>query len=96
MSFYVGEALSGDGNEIAHIDLLIGDKSGPVLESFGHDRRLLVFIAGRDRRLRHGPVGIHHIDEGAPRAALHRCRWYDNGALRRIDLEAHADEATRP
>jgi len=26
MSMYVGEALAGDGNEIAHIDLLIGDK----------------------------------------------------------------------
>ncbi len=34
MSFYVGEALSGDGNEIAHIDLLIGDKSGPVGAAF--------------------------------------------------------------
>lgn len=30
MSMYIGEALSGDGNEIAHIDLLIGDKAGPV------------------------------------------------------------------
>ena len=30
MSMYVGEALAGDGNEIAHIDLLIGDKAGPV------------------------------------------------------------------
>ena len=34
MSFYVGEALAGDGNEIAHIDLLIGDKSGPVGATF--------------------------------------------------------------
>src|SRR5215813_8891591 len=30
MSMYIGEALAGEGNEIAHIDLLIGDKSGPV------------------------------------------------------------------
>jgi 5,6,7,8-tetrahydromethanopterin hydro-lyase len=30
MSMYIGEALAGDGNEIAHIDLLIGDKTGPV------------------------------------------------------------------
>ena len=36
MSFYVGEALSGDGNEIAHIDLLIGDKSGPVGVAFAN------------------------------------------------------------
>src|ERR1700682_5510262 len=30
MSMFIGEALSGDGNEVAHIDLLIGDKAGPV------------------------------------------------------------------
>lgn len=36
MSMYVGEALVGSGNEIAHIDLLIGDKSGPVGEAFAN------------------------------------------------------------
>lgn len=36
MSFYIGEALAGDGNEIAHIDLLIGDKSGPVGIAFAN------------------------------------------------------------
>src|SRR5262245_8514417 len=30
MSMYIGEALVGDGNEIAHIDLMIGSKTGPV------------------------------------------------------------------
>ena len=30
MSMFIGEALAGDGNEIAHIDLLIGNKDGPV------------------------------------------------------------------
>ena len=34
MSMFVGEALVGDGNEIAHIDLLIGDKAGPVGHAF--------------------------------------------------------------
>ena len=34
MSMYVGEALVGEGNEIAHIDLLIGDKAGPVGVAF--------------------------------------------------------------
>lgn len=34
MSMFVGEALVGDGNEIAHIDLLIGDKEGPVGAAF--------------------------------------------------------------
>jgi 5,6,7,8-tetrahydromethanopterin hydro-lyase len=27
---FIGEALAGDGNEIAHIDLLLGSKDGPV------------------------------------------------------------------
>jgi 5,6,7,8-tetrahydromethanopterin hydro-lyase len=31
---FIGEALFGDGNEIAHIDLLIGDKNGPVGHAF--------------------------------------------------------------
>src|SRR6185312_3454335 len=34
MSMYVGEALAGEGNEIAHIDLLIGSKDGPVGTAF--------------------------------------------------------------
>lgn len=36
MSMYVGEALCGDGNEIAHIDLLIGSKDGPVGTAFAN------------------------------------------------------------
>jgi 5,6,7,8-tetrahydromethanopterin hydro-lyase len=31
---FIGEALAGDGNEIAHIDLLIGNKDGPVGAAF--------------------------------------------------------------
>src|SRR5437899_34699 len=34
MSMYIGEALAGEGNEIAHIDLLIGSKDGPVGHAF--------------------------------------------------------------
>jgi 5,6,7,8-tetrahydromethanopterin hydro-lyase len=33
---YIGEALFGDGNEIAHIDLLIGSKDGPVGVAFAN------------------------------------------------------------
>jgi len=33
---FVGEALVGDGNEIAHIDLLIGSKDGPVGVAFAN------------------------------------------------------------
>lgn len=36
MSMFIGEALSGDGNEIAHIDLLIGNKDGPVGVAFAN------------------------------------------------------------
>ena len=51
MSMYVGEALVGEGNEVAHIDLLIGDKAGPVgaafasalaTQSHGHSNLLAV------------------------------------------------------
>jgi 5,6,7,8-tetrahydromethanopterin hydro-lyase len=36
MSMFIGEALVGEGNEIAHIDLLIGDKTGPVGVAFAN------------------------------------------------------------
>src|SRR5215470_1984049 len=36
MSMYIGEALSGEGNEIAHIDLLLGSKDGPVGVAFAN------------------------------------------------------------
>ena len=36
MSMFIGEALAGEGNEIAHIDLLIGDKDGPVGQAFAN------------------------------------------------------------
>jgi 5,6,7,8-tetrahydromethanopterin hydro-lyase len=36
MSMYIGEALVGEGNEVAHIDLLIGDKDGPVGAAFAN------------------------------------------------------------
>ncbi len=36
MLMAVGEALVGEGNEIAHIDLLIGEKSGPVGTAFAN------------------------------------------------------------
>ena len=36
MSMFIGEALFGDGNEIAHIDLLIGSKDGPVGAAFAN------------------------------------------------------------
>ena len=54
MSMYVGEALCGEGNEVAHIDLLIGDKEGPVgiafanalsRQSAGHSNLLAVLTA---------------------------------------------------
>jgi 5,6,7,8-tetrahydromethanopterin hydro-lyase len=33
-SVMVGESLVGDGNEVAHVDLLIGSKDGPVGHAF--------------------------------------------------------------
>src|ERR687886_316588 len=34
MSMFIGEALTGEGNEVAHIDLMIGNKDGPVGHAF--------------------------------------------------------------
>jgi bifunctional enzyme Fae/Hps len=33
-TFLIGEALVGEGNEVAHIDLLMGDKNGPIGKAF--------------------------------------------------------------
>jgi bifunctional enzyme Fae/Hps len=35
--YKIGEALIGNGNEIAHIDLIIGDKDGPVGSAFANN-----------------------------------------------------------
>jgi len=34
--YLIGEALVGDGPEIAHIDLLVGEKEGPIGEAFAN------------------------------------------------------------
>ena len=36
MAMHVGEALVGEGNEVAHIDLIIGDKEGPAGMAFAN------------------------------------------------------------
>src|SRR4051812_27770435 len=36
LTLNIGEALVGEGNEIAHIDLMIGSKTGPVGTAFAH------------------------------------------------------------
>jgi 5,6,7,8-tetrahydromethanopterin hydro-lyase len=32
--FFIGESLVGEGNEVAHIDLIIGAKTGPAGQAF--------------------------------------------------------------
>ena len=34
--FFIGESLIGEGNEVAHIDLIIGSKSGPAGMAFAN------------------------------------------------------------
>ncbi len=36
MSMFIGEALTGEGNEVAHIDLMLGSKTGPVGIAFAN------------------------------------------------------------
>jgi len=35
-TYLIGEALMGEGTEVAHIDLLVGDKEGPVGQAFAN------------------------------------------------------------
>jgi 5,6,7,8-tetrahydromethanopterin hydro-lyase len=48
-SFALGESLVGDGNEVAHIDLLIGSKTGPAGAAFA--QRLNTQSAGHNALL---------------------------------------------
>jgi 5,6,7,8-tetrahydromethanopterin hydro-lyase len=34
--FFIGESLVGEGNEVAHVDLIIGSKGGPAGSAFCH------------------------------------------------------------
>ena len=34
--FFIGESLVGEGNEVAHVDLIIGSKGGPAGAAFCH------------------------------------------------------------
>ena len=34
--YLIGEALVGDGSEVAHVDLIVGEKEGPVGEAFAN------------------------------------------------------------
>lgn len=34
--YLIGEALVGEGDEVAHVDLIVGDKNGPVGEAFAN------------------------------------------------------------
>jgi bifunctional enzyme Fae/Hps len=36
VTYLIGESLVGEGNEVAHIDLMIGDKTGPVGQAFAN------------------------------------------------------------
>ena len=42
--YRIGEALIGDGPELAHVDLLIGDKFGPVGQAFANGLSNLAFL----------------------------------------------------
>jgi len=35
-TYLIGESLVGEGNEVAHIDLMIGDKNGPIGQAFAN------------------------------------------------------------
>jgi bifunctional enzyme Fae/Hps len=35
-TYLIGEALTGEGTEVAHVDLIVGDKDGPVGDAFAN------------------------------------------------------------
>jgi len=35
-TYLIGEALIGEGSEVAHVDLIVGDKTGPIGEAFAN------------------------------------------------------------
>ena len=39
--YLIGESLLGDGNEVAHIDLMIGNKDGPIGQAFAQGMTML-------------------------------------------------------
>ena len=70
--FFLGESLVGDGNEVAHIDLIIGSKSGPAGAAFcnaltnnkdGFTTLLAVVAPNLPGQARHDPVQQGH-DQG--------------------------------
>jgi bifunctional enzyme Fae/Hps len=40
-TYLIGESLVGEGNEVAHVDLMIGDKSGPIGQAFAQGMTML-------------------------------------------------------
>jgi bifunctional enzyme Fae/Hps len=40
-TYLIGESLVGEGNEVAHIDLMIGDKTGPIGQAFAQGMTML-------------------------------------------------------
>ena len=72
----IGEALFGDGNEIAHIDLLIGSKDGPVGSAFAHalatqsdgHSNLLAVLTLQQGNIRHGEAKQQKTDMSRMRA----------------------------
>ena len=41
-TYLIGESLLGEGNEVAHIDLMIGDKNGPIGQAFANGMTQLI------------------------------------------------------
>ncbi len=39
--YLIGESLVGEGNEVAHVDLMIGDKNGPIGQAFAQGLTML-------------------------------------------------------
>ena len=96
MSMYIGEALAGDATaaEIAHIDLLIGSKDGPVGNAHARpngnrSRRTMTLHHHRLGALGHGGNGRDEIPVELGDAAVHAV------GIRREDEDAELASGRR-
>ena len=96
MAMRIGEALVGDGNEIAHIDLIIGEKDGPAGVAFanalanqsaGHSNLLAVLEAqsiSKSARMDRAAELMEELD--LSRLADNQAETLSGGERRRLEI----------
>ena len=87
--FSVGESLVGEGNEVAHIDLLVGSKAGPVGMAFAAALLNLFVYAGVT-----DPARLERLFDGS--ALGQRDKWTKRVDYRRRTIARALDGTVSP